>query len=123
MRGDQPVVSAASLMVRASIAGRNLTTVVSRFCDDLFGGQDDLAPAPMGVLVEPDDRPQRRIGSDEPVEDLVLGHRSVAVPRLRDLDRRPRARAAARQGLPSGLRLWLGRGLGLGPGLRSWLRL
>src|SRR3954451_18883901 len=94
MRGDQPVVSAASLMVRASIAGRNLTTVVSRFDGDLFGGEDDLAPAAVGVLVEPDDRPQCRIGADQPLEDLVLGHRVVALPGLGHLDRRARPRAA-----------------------------
>src|SRR3954453_19555770 len=94
MRGDQPVVSAASLMVRASIrSATNLITVVSRLCGDRLGRDEDLAPAAVLALVEPDDRAQRGIGSDQPLEDVVLGHRVVAVPRRGHVDDGARARA------------------------------
>src|SRR3954453_19981148 len=129
MRGDQPVVSAASWMVRAS-TGPNLTTRLSRFpwfhpcalrrgCAGRLRRQEDRLPVLVQTLVEPHRRDGRVVGRLAPGADLVERHGVVALPRRLDMDLRPGAggRADARGGrgaLGRALRL-AGRG-GPGPG-------
>src|SRR3954451_17469995 len=120
MRGDQPVVSAASWMVRASTRP-NLTTLLSRFPRGGGGGggraalrrlgrQQDRLPALVLALVQAHGGDDRLVGALEAREDLVERHLVVARPRRLDVD------LGAGGGLPAGARDRrppLGLGLGL----------
>src|SRR4051795_5531442 len=88
MRGDQPVVSAASWMVRASVNAPNLTTIVSRFggARSARGLQDGLA-ALVRRLVEGHDAFGRRVGVAQPRDDRGGRVLVIAGPRRIDGDR------------------------------------
>src|SRR5689334_9321045 len=84
MRGDQPVVSAASWMVRASVNAPNLTTIVSRFGAGLSArGPDHRLASLVGALVQGDDGLGGGIGAAQARDDrrrrlmVVLGPRRV----------------------------------------------
>src|SRR3954454_5320054 len=112
MRGDQPVVWAASWMVRAS-TNPNLTTIVSRFgkqdppCgrailasgEGLAGGEEDRRARLVLALVGPHDGELDLGGVFQAREDLVEAHGVVAGPRLGDVNLRADAVRAARLGL------------------------
>src|SRR3954466_2377041 len=111
MRGDQPVVSAASWMVRASTRP-DLTTLLSRFrawtrprpqsspgLRGLGREEDRLAVLVLG-LVEPYRGEHRRVGVLQAPEHLVERHRVVALPRRLDVDLGPRPGGGAAPGGP-----------------------
>src|SRR4051812_21357926 len=119
MRGDQPVVSAASWMVRASTR-RNLTTRLSRFRDPpavrwapvagpgprprgaaarggaggalrRLGRQEHRLAVLVRALVQAHRGEQRLVRAGEAFEDRVERHGVVALPGLLDPDLRPGA--------------------------------
>src|SRR3954453_5313341 len=84
MRGDQPVVSAASWIVSASLAMRS---TLPRLCQGwclLFRRAEDRLALLRLLLVEADHRAGRRVGRAHPAHDLARLHRCVALPRLPD---------------------------------------
>src|SRR3954453_10937667 len=116
MRGDQPVVSAASWMVRASTRP-NLTTLLSRFprrrgraALRRLGRQQDRLAALVLALVQAHGGDDRLVGALEAREDLVKRHLVAARPPPLGVDRGAGAglRAGARdRRRPLGLALGL----------------
>src|SRR5438067_1982608 len=79
MRGDQPVVSAASWMVSASMVTRS---TLPRLCQGLLGRAEDRLALLGLLLVEADHRAGRGVGLAEAADDVAGLHRAVALPRL-----------------------------------------
>ena len=92
MRGDQPVVSAASLIVRASIRATNPNTVVSR-----FGSLPRVASALRARLVCRNDSPHRRAQRPRPARRPRDGARSRPSSRRRSPSDPAASRPTARQ--------------------------
>src|SRR3954451_4255155 len=92
MRGDHPVVAAASWMVRAS-TGPTLPTLCQGSGGHerarprrSIGRRDDRGRVEVQLLVEADARVRGRVGAAQAGDDLLRAHGPVARPRLVDRD-------------------------------------
>src|SRR5262245_24062469 len=93
MRGDQPVVSAASWMVRASVTAdqpyhdRVKVWAGCQPAGASAGRLQDRRAVLVAALVEGDDGLRGRVGVAQAGDDRARGLARVAVPRLLDGDR------------------------------------